>query len=64
MNNLVLRRLRYALNLREANMVEMFKLVNVTIKATTISGLLKREQQDGFIECSDVVLEQFLDGLK
>lgn len=62
-NNLVLRRLRYALNLREASMVEIFKLVDVTIKATTISGLLKREQQDGFIECSDVVLEQFLDGL-
>jgi len=63
MNNLVLRRLRYALNLRESNMVEMFKLVNVTIKSTTISALLMREDQNGFVECTDAVLTQFLDGL-
>ena len=63
MNNLVLRRLRYALNLRESNMVEMFKLIDVTIKPTDISALLLREEQDGFVECTDVVLAQFLDGL-
>ncbi|MCG7531609.1 DUF1456 family protein [Psychrobium sp. MM17-31] len=62
-NNLVLRRLRYALNLREATMVDIFKLAKANVKANTISGLLKREKQDGYIECSDVVLEQFLDGL-
>ena len=63
MNNLVLRRLRYALNLRESNMVEMFKLVDVTIKSTAISALLMREDQEGFVECTDAVLTQFLDGL-
>lgn len=63
MNNLVLRRLRYALNLREASMVEMFKLVDVTIKSTAISALLLREEQEGFTECSDLVLAQFLDGM-
>lgn len=62
-NNLVLRRLRYALNLRESTMVDIFKLAKANVKANTISGLLKRETQDGFIECTDVVLEQFLDGL-
>jgi len=62
-NNLVLRRLRYALNLRESNMVEMYKLVDVTIKSTTISSLLLREDHEGFLECTDVVLAQFLDGM-
>lgn len=63
MNNLVLRRLRYALNLRESNIVDMFQLVDVTIKSTAVSALLLREEQDGFVECTDVVLTQFLDGL-
>lgn len=62
-NNLVLRRLRYALNLRESNMVEMFKLIDVEIKSTEISALLLREEQDGFMQCSDLVLAQFLDGM-
>ncbi|MDP2561582.1 DUF1456 family protein [Psychrobium sp. 1_MG-2023] len=62
-NNLVLRRLRYALNLREASMVEIFKLADRKIKAGEISNLLMREKQEGFVECDDVTLEQFLDGL-
>jgi len=41
----------------------MFKLVNVTIKSNEVSALLLREEQDGFVECTDVVLTQFLDGL-
>jgi len=44
MNNLVLRRLRYALNLREAGIAEIFKLANATVSQKHISNLLLREQ--------------------
>jgi len=63
MNNLVLRRLRYALNLRESGMAEIFKLVDAKVAPAHISNLLKREQDDGFAACSGLEMEQFLDGL-
>lgn len=63
MNNLVMRRLRYALNLRETGIVEIFGLVNVKIKPQDVSDLLKREKEQGFKECSAAQMEQFLDGL-
>jgi uncharacterized protein YehS (DUF1456 family) len=62
-NNLVLRRLRYALNLRETDMVKIFAFADYVIKPTAISDLLKKEQEAGYVECTDVVLERFLDGL-
>ena len=63
MNNLVLRRLRYALNLREAGISEIYNLINVSMKCNDISNLLKKDTENGFVECADYVLEQFLDGL-
>ncbi|NRA70955.1 MAG: DUF1456 family protein [Gammaproteobacteria bacterium] len=63
MNNLVLRRLRYALNLRESDMVKIFTLTDYEIKPAAISHLLKKEQEAGYVECTDIVLERFLDGL-
>lgn len=62
-NNLVLRRLRYALNLREDSMQALFLLAGHKIKPFSISCLLKKEDEEGYIECTDVVLEKFLDGL-
>ncbi len=63
MNNLVLRRLRYALNLRETAMVEIFKLANAKVTVGHVTNLLKREKQSGFVECSAREMGQFLDGL-
>lgn len=62
-NNLVLRRLRYALNLREESMQAIFLLADHKIKPFSVSCLLKKEEEEGYIECTDVVLEKFLDGL-
>ena len=62
-NNLVLRRLRYALNLRESEMVKTFAFADYVMKPAAISDLLKKELEAGFVECTDVVLERFLDGL-
>lgn len=62
-NNLVLRRLRYALNLREESMVDIFALSAHKITKFSISCLLKKDDDEAFVECTDVVLEKFLDGL-
>lgn len=62
-NNLVMRRLRYALNLRETDMVKIFAFADFEIKPAAVSHLLKKEQEEGYVECTDVVLERFLDGL-
>ena len=62
-NNLVLRRLRYALNLREESMVDIFALSGHKITKFSISCLLKKEEDEAYVECTDVVLEAFLDGL-
>ncbi|MFO6425368.1 DUF1456 family protein [Motilimonas sp. KMU-193] len=62
-HNLVLRRLRYALNLKEADMQQIFALAGHKIKPFSISCLLKKEDEAGYVECTDAVLEKFLDGL-
>ena len=62
-NNLVLRRLRYALNLREDSIAQIFALSGHKITSFSISCLLKKEEEDAYVECTDVVLEKFLDGL-
>lgn len=61
-NNDTLKRLRYNLNLNDNKLVEIFRVSRVSLTRDTIQGLLKREGEDGFVECSDAVLTAFLDG--
>ena len=62
-NNYVLRKLRYALNLRERNIKEIFKLDNSDVDENTITQYLEREGTPMFRELSDDKLESFLNGL-
>jgi uncharacterized protein YehS (DUF1456 family) len=62
-NNDILRQLRYALNINDSTMVEIFKLADHEIKQSDLTGLLKKEDEEGFVNCSDDVLRYFLDGL-
>ena len=61
-NNDTLRRLRYNLNLNDNKLVEIFRLSNTPLDRTVIQNLLKKEGDEGFLECSDPVLASFLDG--
>jgi uncharacterized protein YehS (DUF1456 family) len=61
-NNDTLKRLRYNLNLNDNKLVEIFRVSRVSLTRETIQNLLKREGEDGFVECSDAVLTAFLDG--
>lgn len=62
-NNLVLRRLRYALSLSDADMKQLFVLAGHEIEEQAIRQLLLGDDHSEWIECSDEVLSAFLDGL-
>jgi uncharacterized protein YehS (DUF1456 family) len=62
-NNDILRRLRYTLNINDSTMIEIFKLADHEIEQSNLTGLLKKEDEEGFVNCSDDVLGFFLDGL-
>lgn len=62
-NNDILQQLRYALNINDSTMIEIFKLAEHEIEQSNLTGLLKKEDEEGFVLCSDDVLGYFLDGL-
>jgi uncharacterized protein YehS (DUF1456 family) len=62
-NNDILRQLRYALNINDSTMIEIFKLADHKIEQSNLTGLLKKEDEEGFFNCGDAVLGYFLDGL-
>ena len=62
-NNDILQQLRYALNINDSTIVEIFKLADHEIEQSNLTGLLKKEDEEGFIDCGDAVLRYFLDGL-
>ncbi len=62
-NNNILRRLRYALDIKDSTMVEIFKLSEYEIARSDLIDLLKKEEEEGYVDCSDEVIVLFLDGL-
>jgi uncharacterized protein YehS (DUF1456 family) len=62
-HNDVLRSLRYLLNVRDSQLVEIFRLGKFEITAADVVALLKAEDQDGHKECSHEVTAHFLNGL-
>ena len=63
-NNDILRRLRYALDIKDSMMIEIFKLSEYEIARSNLIDLLKKEEEDGNVYISDEIMELFLDGLK
>lgn len=62
-NNDILRRLRYALDISNPAMVDIFKLSGCSIEQPTLIKFLKKEDEEDFIECSNPLMTFFLDGL-
>ena len=62
-NNDVLRSIRDALIIDDAGMLQIFKESGREIGQSTLAALLKTEEEDGYIPCSDPILGFFLDGL-
>jgi uncharacterized protein YehS (DUF1456 family) len=62
-NNDILRRVRYALDISNPGMIDIFKLSGCSLELPTLLKLLKKEEEEDFISCSNPMLSFFLDGL-
>ena len=62
-NNDILRRLRYALNITDAQVAEIIAKTATEVTQAEVGGWLKREGEAGYVALPDVTLCRFLDGL-
>jgi len=62
-NNDILIRLRYALNITDLKLVELFALAGRPLSAEEFRPLFLREDEEGFRECDGQTLGAFLEGL-
>ena len=63
-NNIVLRKLKIALNFREDEMLATFKLADMRISKHELSAFFRKPTQSQYRECKDQFLRNFLAGLK
>lgn len=61
-NNDVLRRLRYALDISDVKLVEIFKLGKYDTDVTKVKDMLKKDDEEGFFNVNDRIMTLFLDG--
>jgi len=62
-NNLILKKLRAALQLKDHELQIIFALVDVDLSKQQLSSLFRKEDHKNFKPCSDELLESFLEGL-
>ena len=62
-NNDVLRRVRYIFDFGDDKMMALFALADHQVTREEISDWLKKEDDPAFVECNDVELAIFLNGL-
>jgi len=62
-NNLILKKLRIALELKEPETEIIFGLGDVELSKQELKSLFRKEGHKNFKECSDELLMAFLDGL-
>ncbi|WP_339674077.1 DUF1456 family protein [uncultured Zhongshania sp.] len=62
-NNDVLRRVRYIFDFNDSKMMAIFSLADHHVSREEVSAWLKKEEDDGFEPCDDLLLAAFLNGL-
>jgi len=65
LNNDVLRGIRYMLDLSEPKVIEIARLADPTfvVERDDVRAFLRKEDEPGYLPCSDAVLAHFLDGM-
>jgi uncharacterized protein YehS (DUF1456 family) len=63
-NNLILKKLRVALNLKSHEMVMVYALNDIDMSPSQINALFRKEDHKNYRPCSDKMLFDFLDGLE
>lgn len=62
-NNLILRKLRIALELTDSNMIEVFRKAGIFISKAELSALFRAVDHRNYKECGDQLLRNFVRGL-
>ncbi|ALO13744.1 hypothetical protein L21SP5_00062 [Salinivirga cyanobacteriivorans] len=63
-NNLVLRKLKIALNLRDDDMIGIFKIAGIKISKPELSAFFRKPGHQKYRDCQDQYLRNFLKGLQ
>jgi len=63
-NNIVFRKLKIALNLKDTDIVEIFDLVKLRISKTELSAFFRNPNQAKYRPCKDQFLRNFLVGIE
>lgn len=63
LNNDVLRSVRYMLNLNNDQIVNILALTDTEVLPAQIASWVKKEEDEGFVLCPDIVMAHFLNGL-
>lgn len=63
-NNLILRKLKIALNLKDEDMIGIFKLIDIPVSKHEISAFFRKPGQKQYRDCKDQYLRNFLFGLQ
>ncbi len=61
--NDVLRRIRFVFDFSDTKMIELFGLAELEVSRAQISNWLKKDDDAAYVECTDVELATFLNGL-
>jgi len=62
-NNLILKKLRIALELKEAETEIIFSLADIELSKQQLASLFRKESHKNFKPCSDELLMAFIEGL-
>lgn len=63
-NNIVLRKLKIALNLRDDDMLKIFDLADLRVSKGELSALFRKPTDSRFRKCKDQFLRNFIHGLQ
>ena len=63
-NNVVLRKLKIALNLKDDDMLEILVLANFRISKSELSAFFRNPNQSQYQPCKDQIMRNFLKGLQ
>ncbi len=63
-NNIVFRKLKIALNLKDHDILEILDLVDLRISKHELSAFFRKPNQSQYRQCKDQILRNFLHGLQ
>lgn len=63
-NNIILRKLKIALNFKDSDILEIFDLVDLRISKSELSAFFRKPTQSQYRVCKDQFLRNFINGLQ